>query len=264
LWLFSMKGRNLYELVEMSAQLVVDVLTAPDEPTLAAAWGVLAWAGAWAVIIAFCAAVATKYGSHIIAFCAAYATVATGGVLVAMLLLPLTIKLQTKLQSELQSAGMIGRDNSWRRLIRDDSEMLLLPLMFKLQSADMIYRDDSWRRLSRDDHLLIDKLMIEILACEAADAELVVVVTMSSFIVIWLSCSLGVVIFSRETTRFKVACVVIVAVMIACFKYIRVAVMLAAWCAPLLDRAAAHHMQLSANCEAAAAHAMLFSFNLKK
>jgi hypothetical protein len=239
LWLFSMKGRNLYELVEMSAQLVVDVLTAPDEPTLAAAWGVLAWAGAWAVIIAFCAAVATKYGSHIIAFCAAvagkygeniiafciaFATVATGGVIVAMLLLPLTIKLQ--------SAGMIGRD-------------------------------DQWWRLSRDDHLLIDKLLFEILACNAAFVQVVIVVAMSCFIVVWLcslgvcvnifsrepawrettkvacvvvllSCSLGV-IFSMETTRFKVACVV-----------------------------TAHHMQLSANCEAAAAHAMQLSANLEK
>ncbi|KAJ1466306.1 hypothetical protein T484DRAFT_3633880, partial [Baffinella frigidus] len=44
------------QLVEMYIQGVVDVLTAPDEPTFAAAWGVLAWAGAWAVMISFCAA----------------------------------------------------------------------------------------------------------------------------------------------------------------------------------------------------------------
>jgi hypothetical protein len=37
----------------MSAQLVVDVLTAPDEPAFAAAslWGVLVWAGAWGVYL---------------------------------------------------------------------------------------------------------------------------------------------------------------------------------------------------------------------
>ncbi|KAJ1463905.1 hypothetical protein T484DRAFT_1872300 [Baffinella frigidus] len=80
------------QLVEMSVKLVVDVLTAPDEPAFAT---VLAWAGAWAVIIAFCAAVSTKYGSHIIAFCTDVVALATGGVLVAVTtqLLVMSVKL---------------------------------------------------------------------------------------------------------------------------------------------------------------------------